>query len=200
MVVRAADDYLEQLRALLPPGPAWDQAQAPGVDSVLEGIAPELARIDRRAADLLTEMDPATVSALVPDWERVMGLPDACIGLVQLFEDRQAQVQRRLVAVGEQRAEYFIGIAIEQGYPDATITKHRAPRFGRARFGADHFGLWRAQFSWTLHTGGRQIGGRRFGVSRWGERFGDNPGDALYCLINRYAPAYGVVHIDYEEI
>lgn len=200
MGVKTADDYAEQLRALLPPGPAWERDTVPEVDGVLSGLAPEFARVDRRAADLLAEADPVRVRELVADWERVMALPDPCLGPAQLFEDRQGAVRERLLAVGEQRPAYFVSIAVKQGYPNARITEHRAPRFGRARFGRDHFGLWRANHSWTLHTGGRQRAGRRFGATNWGERFGANPADGLYCLINRYAPAHTVVHIDYEEM
>lgn len=200
MGVRSADDYLQQLRALLPPGPAWERDFAPKIDALLQGAAAELARIDRRAADLLDEADPVRVRELVPDWERAMGLPDPCLGPLQMFEGRQGAVRERLLAVGEQRPAYYIAIAVKQGYPNAFITEHRAPRFGRSRFGAARWGQWRANHSWTLHTGGRLRGGRRFGISHWGERFGANPADGLYCLINRYAPAHTVVHIDYEEI
>lgn len=198
--MRTRTDYRQQLHALLPPGPAWAAPLAPGVDSVLTGLAAEFARVDGRCADLLAEMDPMTVFELVPDWEQVMGLPDPCIGPAGLFEDRQAEVRRRLIEVGEQTPAYFVRLAVSQGYPNAFVTEHRAPRFGRARFGRSRWGLWRAQFSWTLHTGGRLRAGRRWGASRWGERFGINPGDALYCLVNRYAPAHTVVHIDYEDI
>ncbi|RMS34758.1 putative Tail protein [Pseudomonas coronafaciens pv. garcae] len=48
----------------------------PEVQHVIAGLSREFARIDGRAFDLLNEMDPANVSELVPDWERVMNLPD----------------------------------------------------------------------------------------------------------------------------
>jgi uncharacterized protein YmfQ (DUF2313 family) len=127
-----------------------------------------------------------------------MNLPDPCLGPNPAFEDRRLAVRRRLVEVGGQSRGYFIEIAVSQGYPGATITEHRAPRMGRSRFGAAHFGTWHAQFMWTLNTGGRQRQGRRFGVSYWGERFGANPGDPLECSIRRPAPAHTVVHINYD--
>ena len=198
MAVRNAAQYEAQLRALLPQGPAWDPERVPELALVLSGIAVELARIDARVMALTAEMDPARVTELVPDWEAVMGLPDECLGNSPSFGDRQLAVQQRLTAVGSQRAEYFVSIARGQGYPNATVTQPRAPRFGRSRFGKAHFGTWSAQFMWTLNTGGRQRLGRRFGVSYWGERFGVNPGSALECLINRYAPAHTVVHINYS--
>ncbi len=198
MALRTADQYLSQLSALLPQGPAWDIERMPELALVLRGIAQEMARIDARAEALTSEMDPALVSELVSDWELVMNLPDECLGESPSFGDRQLSVRQRLTAIGAQTPDYFISIAKGQGYPNATVSQNRAPRFGRARFGKAHFGTWSVQFMWTLNTGGRQRVGRRFGVSYWGERFGVNPGSALECLIRRYAPAHTIVHINYN--
>jgi uncharacterized protein YmfQ (DUF2313 family) len=198
MAVRSAEQYRSQLQALLPVGPAWDPERVPELSVVLNGIAQEMARIDARAGALNDEMDPTLVFELVPDWEAVMDLPDECLGNSPAFADRQLSVQQRLIAIGGQNAAYFIAIAKGQGYPNATVTTLRAPRFGSSRMGASHFGTWSAQFMWSLNTGGRQSSGRRFGVSHWGERFGVNPGSALECLIRRAAPAHTLVHINYD--
>ncbi|MBD8570962.1 MULTISPECIES: YmfQ family protein [Pseudomonas syringae group] len=198
VVIRTAEHYAEQLQALLPPGPAWDPERVPEVQQLIAGLSHEFARIDGRAFDLLNEMDPASVSELVPDWERVMNLPDPCLGLKPLFEDRRLSVRQRLVAVGGQNAAFYVGIAVSQGYPDASVTEFRTPRMGRSRFGQAHFGTWNAQFMWTLNTGGRQRLGRRFGASYWGERFGVNPGTAIECLIRRAAPAHGIEFVNFN--
>lgn len=198
VVIRTAEHYAEQLQALLPPGPAWDPERVPEVQQLIAGLSDEFARIDGRAFDLLNEMDPASVSELVPDWERVMNLPDPCLGLKPLFEDRRLSVRQRLVAVGGQNAAFYVGIAVSQGYPDASVTEFRTPRMGRSRFGQAHFGTWNAQFMWTLNTGGRQRLGRRFGASYWGERFGVNPGTAIECLIRRAAPAHGIEFVNFN--
>lgn len=199
MAIRTASDYYAQLRALLPPGPAWDKELNPEVDKLLQAAAQELAREDLRAADLLEESFPETVRELIPDWERVMQLPDPCLGDSPKFEDRQLAVRRRLVEVGGQSPAYFVELAISHGYPEARVIEHRAPRFGRSRFGAAHFGTWVAQFMWTLETGPRRRLGRRFGVSYFGEQFGGNPSGALECVLRRSAPAHAVEFIKYGE-
>lgn len=191
--------YRAQLRALLPPGPAWEPEFNPGLHELLQEAAEVLAREDLRAADLLAESDPYTVRELVPDWERVMGLPDPCLGDSPKFEDRQLAVRRRLVEVGGQSPAYFVELAIGQGYPHARVIEHRAPRFGRSRFGAAYFGTWVAQFMWTLDTGPRRRLGRRFGVSYFGEQFGGNPSGALECVLRRGAPAHAIEFIKYGE-
>lgn len=200
MAIRTAEDYYDQLVALLPPGPAWDVERVPEIRELLQAGSLELAREDLRLSDLLAESDPDTVRELVPDWERVMGLPDPCLGENPAFEDRQLAVRRRLVEVGGQKPAFFVQLAITQGYPAATITEHRAPRFGVSRFGRAHFGTWAAQFMWTLNTGPRRRLGRRFGASYFGERFGANPSGALECVIRRSAPAHALEFINYGGI
>lgn len=197
MGVRTADDYYAQLRALLPIGPAWDREFNPEVDQLLGAAARELAREDLRAADLLAEAAPETVRELVPDWERVMSLPDPCMGESPSFDDRQLAVRRRLLEVGGQSPAYFVDLAFSLGYPQARVIEHRAPRFGRARFGTAHFGTWTAQFMWTLDAGPRLRLGRRFGASFWGQRFGADPGGALECVVRRSAPAHTLETINY---
>lgn len=197
MAIRTATDYYRQLVALLPQGPAWDVELVPEIRELLQAGSVELAREDLRLSDLLAESDPDTVRELVPDWEQVMGLPDPCLGENPAFEDRQLAVRRRLVEVGGQTPAFFVQLAITQGYPEATVTEHRAPRFGAARFGRSHFGTWSAQFMWTLNTGPRRRLGRRFGASYFGERFGVNPSGALECVIRRSAPAHALEFINY---
>jgi len=195
--LRTADQYRAQLQALLPPGPAWDPELVPEIGLILSGLSLEFARLEGRAADMLNEMDLGGVSELVPDWEKVMGLPDKCLGENPEFEDRQLAVRRRLVEVGAQNPAFFVQLAITRGYPEATVTEHRAPRFGTARFGRSHFGTWSAQFMWTLNTGPRRRLGRRFGVSYFGGRFGVNSSGALECVIRRSAPAHALEFINY---
>ncbi|MCQ2994359.1 YmfQ family protein [Pseudomonas syringae] len=197
MAIRTAAAYYAQLKALLPPGPAWDAERVPEIHQLLEAGSLELAREDLRLSDLLGESDPDRVRELVPDWEHVMGLPDPCLGVSPTFEDRQLAVRRRLTEVGGQSPAFFVQLAISVGYLQASVTEHRAPRFGAAHFDQTHFGTWSAQFMWTLNTGPRRRLGRRFAASYWGERFGINPSGALECVIRRAAPAHAVEFINY---
>lgn len=194
VLLRTEADYEGLLRKLLPPGPAWEDAD---VYAVLRGLAVQMAAADERILALYNEMDPASVSELVPDWEKVMNLPDPCLGPSPSFGDRRAQVRERLTAVGSQTPAYFVSIAKRQGYPNARVIEVLAPRWRKARFGHAHFGTWLQQFFWILKTGGRTKTGRRFGVSYFGERFGSISGDALACVLKRYAPAHTIYRIEY---
>ncbi|AHY43816.1 YmfQ family protein [Stutzerimonas decontaminans] len=195
----SGDDYRQQLTALLPPGPAWQPEANAFPEALLAGFAAGLASAHRRADDLVNEADPLTVHELVPDWERVMNLPDPCLGPSPALEDRKRAIRQRFAELGGQTPERYEQIAVSQGYANARVIERRAPRFGRARFGRSNFGTWAAQHMWTLYTGARLTGGRRFGGSYWGERFGANPAQALECLIRRAAPAHTIETILYEE-
>lgn len=118
-------DYLQQLQALLPPGPAWSGDDGAPLTKLLAGLAQELARVDGRALQLVEEADPRTTAELFADWERVAGLPDACavaFGGDQTVAQRRAALVGRLSTLGGQSAAYFIGLAAALGYA-ITITE-----------------------------------------------------------------------------
>jgi uncharacterized protein YmfQ (DUF2313 family) len=121
-----APDYLLQLQALLPAGPAWPRENSP-LTRLLDGIAQEAARVDSRANDLLAESDPRTATELLPDWERVLGLPDDCNRSVSLtVPQRRLLAAQRLTELGGQSAAYFTAIAAVLGEAGVTVNEFRA--------------------------------------------------------------------------
>lgn len=120
-----ADDYLLQLQALLPPGPAWPRDQEAVLTKLLLALAAEFARIDRRGGDLIEEADPRTTSELLADWERAAGLPDTCLTAGQTVQQRRAALVSKLTSMGGQSRQYFIDMAASLGYPGAAIDEFR---------------------------------------------------------------------------
>lgn len=121
-------DYLHQLQALLPLGPAWPKDDAATLTHLLGGLALELARVDGRAWQLIEEADPRTTAELFLDWERDAGLPDACavaFGGTQTMAQRRVALVGKLVTLGGQSPAYFIGVAAALGYA-ITITEFHA--------------------------------------------------------------------------
>jgi uncharacterized protein YmfQ (DUF2313 family) len=111
-------DYLQQLQALLPRGPAWPREASPST-RLFNGLAQELARVEGRALALVDEADPRTTAELFADWERVTGLPDACavaFGGEQTTAQRRAALVGRLATMGGQSAAYYVGLAAALGY------------------------------------------------------------------------------------
>ncbi|MCM0018494.1 MAG: DUF2313 domain-containing protein [Tagaea sp.] len=109
-------EYRDQLVVLLPPGPAWTVEPGSTRHRALEALAAEFARIDARMGDLLEESDPRTTLELLPEWERVAGLPDPCAGQATTIAERRARLVRALTARGGQSRAYFIGVAAALGF------------------------------------------------------------------------------------
>lgn len=114
-----SSDYLVQLQALLPQGPAWPREVDAALTQLLAAWAEELARVDGRAADLVEEADPRTTAELLADWERVAGLPDPCVAALagtQTTAQRRAALVAKLTTIGGQCAAYYIALAASLGY------------------------------------------------------------------------------------
>lgn len=123
-------DYRETLRQLLPPGPAFDPELQPDIAHLVASLAPELARVEVALDLLLQEMNPATVTALLGDWEDYLGLPDVCAvpGSMTLEQRRQA-VLDKLTATGAPQCSYYIRLARQAGLT-VTIEEFRPSRVG----------------------------------------------------------------------
>lgn len=129
--------FASQFMQLLPQGKAWPRSLASNLYKLALSVAPEFGRVDD-AAGLLHEREfiPSTSVDLLPDHERVFGLPDACTPLAQTLEERQAAVAARLEAQGNAAdgtsPDTLIAIAATLGY-DGVIIR----RFTRKPFNCD---------------------------------------------------------------
>ena len=118
-------DYLSQLQALLPQGPAWPREPDALLTRLLDGFAEEFARVDARADQLIEEADPRTTYELLADWERVAGLPGTCAllaGIDLTVEQRRAALVAKITERGGQSRAYFIALAALLGFT-ITITE-----------------------------------------------------------------------------
>lgn len=118
-------DYLSQLQALLPQGPAWPRDPAALLTRLLDGFAEEFSSIDARGTQLLDEADPRTTYELLADWERVAGLPGTCAllaGIDLSVEQRRAALLAKITERGGQSRAYFIALAARLGFT-VTITE-----------------------------------------------------------------------------
>ena len=91
------DAYREQIHALLPAGRAWPEEADTTLDALVRAMASQVAEVDRSASNLLTEILPNTTFNLLPEWERVAGLPDICSVLGSSITIRRASLLEKLV-------------------------------------------------------------------------------------------------------
>ena len=190
------EDYLRQLQALLPPGPAWPKDEQSSLTRLLHGLSDELARIDGRAWQLIEEADPRTTAELFLDWERVAGLPDACaeaFGGEQTMAQRQLALIGKLVTLGGQSAAYYIGVAAALGYA-ITITEFKAHTVNDDVDCLLHGLEW--NFAWQVSAALNNT--TEFSVDMTAEDSLAAWGNALLeCVTNRLKPAHTAVIFSY---
>lgn len=200
--MRNAAAYAEQLGALLPRGRAWLRAPGSLMAALLAGIAEEFARADRRVIVLGDEADPDSALELLPEWERVAGLPDQCLPTTGTIRERQLRVARKISGLGGQSRAYFIDLAAQLGIA-VTIEEFR-PFTAGMRSGSRCYGVgWR--FVWLVRVlpfsegSGFAVRNERFtaGHSRAGDRLRSFSVNELECIIRRAAPAHTKVLFSY---
>jgi len=194
--------YADQLAQLLPRGPAWQFAPDGPFAGLLLALAAELARIDARAIDLLDEADPRTALELLPDWERVAGLPDTCTGAPDDTGERQVALHQKLTGIGGQDRASFIEIAARIGY-QIEIEEHIAAQVGMRCENPCNGDDW--AFAWTVHVQpfeGIFEESEFLAIAKVGDRAGVRLRGFgsldLECVISRAAPAHTHVLFAYE--
>lgn len=193
-----AAEYREQLKALLPPGQAFPRDPGTTLHDLLDGMSIELARVDGRASALPQEANPATALELLPDWERVAGLPDKCSGVLEeTIQGRRNALLTKLTSTGWQSADYFIGIAASLGYT-VTIEEFRPFRAGASVAGdALTNGPW--AFTWLVRAPEVSVTEFRAGRSAAGERLRTWGNDTLECKLNQLKPAHTIALFAYGD-
>lgn len=149
LVNRAA--YLAQLKALIPPGRAWSRERGTTLGAFLEAAAHELAEIDGEAVALLLDIRPATTTELLPDWERVAGLPDNCSSLASTLVERRASLLTKIVTRLNLNPSTFEEIGLSFGVV-LTVEEHDQTRAGTSTTLNTGGGRWRHVWWVTVPT------------------------------------------------
>lgn len=189
-------DYVTLLQNALPQGLAWPRWDGSFLTQLLRGLAPEFARVDARAGDLLNEADPRNTVELIDEWEAFAGLPDPCVTQEQTLEQRRVALSAKLLMQGGQSPAYFIGLAEALGYEGATIDH----QFFMMNCNDDCNASLNSEddaFFWRLNlpsSGGFFIMNCNSpcdeALASWGD-------EVIECRINRYSPAHTTVNFAY---
>jgi len=115
----SVDDYLQQMLALQPPGDALPTDLESDWALLLKALAEEFARADAMIEQLTTEILPSKTSALLPEYEEMLALPDLCTFDYLALEERVKAVHARFTASGGSNNKYWIDMAAAFGF---TIT------------------------------------------------------------------------------
>lgn len=136
-MAQSAEAYFATIQADLPKGPAWPREQDGILDSFLHALAEELSELEVRSDRLQEEADPRTTFELLPDWERVLGLPDPCLGPNPDLTRRREAVPEKENAEGSSNLAVYEAITVAMGY-EATFREYRPFRCGRSKCAATH--------------------------------------------------------------
>ncbi len=203
LTTRTSADYLSQMRQLLPTGAAWNAPAGSNLVQLLAALAEEFARIDARAGQLIDEADPRTTLELLPDWERVLGLPDSCFKAPDNVSERRVALRQKITGIGGQSRAYFTELAARLGY-FITIIEHRCARVGMLAGDLVNGEDW--QFAWTVNVepfeGDLPTSADFFAYLKVGDEVGGRlrgfGAIDIECAIRRAAPAHTVVLFAYQ--
>jgi len=177
-------DYLQQLRQLLPPGPAFDLELQPDWAQIVAALAPELARVDGNGEALLLEVNPATATALLPYWEGYLGLPDVCVVPgSQTLEERRQAVITKLTATGAPQLSYYRKLGTQVGI-NVDIQEFRPARVGLTSVGDFLYG---ADWPWSWIAAAPVAA------------YGTEDAATLNCRLQRDAPEYTDVVLGFGQ-
>lgn len=185
------------MRSLFPRGWAWIRIN--DSDSNLRALSDSLGvepcRIEERAIEFVDEVFPDTSCEMLPDWERLLGLPDDCESEPQNLtkNQRRERVIQVLTMIGAQNIAFYKQLVSNFGLdPDEiSIEDVEDFRVGRSRVG-DRLtnGDWR--FAFIIRAPATAAFRFRSGVNRVGERLQDASNETLECLINKHKPAHTI--------
>ncbi|MEM1046493.1 MAG: putative phage tail protein [Pseudomonadota bacterium] len=200
-VPRTLDDYTTAFLNLMPRGAAWNTAVGSFFYRLARGFAAQWARLDARAVTFLErESDPARAVEMLPDWERVTGLPDKCTPAVLTIPERQQAVVSKLRSRGGLSRAYFIELAASLGY-EITITEFSPVVMGRSRFGDPfwRFGSPFVRFYWLVTVASPRITWFRFGLGVMGQDPHQNivRAEDLECKFRDLKPDHTVLIFQY---
>lgn len=190
------EKYKSMIKNLLPTGLAWPRNEDTNLSSFIEALAVEVSRVDMRVDDMLRESYPLTSSELLTDWERIVGIPDECVGLSETLQERREAVDRKLSSIGGQSKAYYIDVAARLGF-DITIDEYTPFRAGFSRAG-DPVTSEEWAHVWEVNTAETDtIRYFRAGQSTAGEALAKWGNEILECIINQLKPAHTYVIFTY---
>jgi len=191
---RTEAEYGTQLGQLLPPGRAWPREPDTWLGRLLGGLAAEFARVDRRGFDLLEEADPRNALELLPEWERLAGLPDPCRPIAESVRERRSAVAAKVAGQGGQTPAFFVELAHSAGYE---VEIHEFSPFVAGSAAGDEVQgeEWRHTFLVEVFS---STPDQLFAAGAYaGDRLRTFGAIDLECLIGRARPAHSTVIFSY---
>lgn len=189
--------YQQQLKALSPQGLAWNLEPDSEYSKLLQSFANLLARFDSDIQKAIEELDPRTATVLLPEWERLLALPDKCSMQPQTLQQRREAAHSKYISRGGQSKAYFIALAKSLGY-QITIETYKPCIAGLSRCG-DSLNPINMRFVWRVNVPGNRALRLRAGQSRIGEKLLTIiSATELECVFRRIQPSHTDLFFNYQ--
>ena len=121
------ESYTRMVGLLYPPGELFRIEVGTERHKLNQGIADELVRVNQRGADLIEETDPRTATETLPEWEKMLSLPDDVVTVIPgTDEERRVAVAQKYISQGGQDYAYFERVCASCGYPLISIVRGSA--------------------------------------------------------------------------
>jgi uncharacterized protein YmfQ (DUF2313 family) len=184
--------HAELLQRLLPA-----VAVAPNGAALLAELRAEGAALDlAEGQQILAEADPRSTALLLTDWERVYGLPEACIvqsGVAQSIAERRAALVAKVAMRGGQSRAFFIALAASIGYA-ITITElfpeNTEHNTEVAVMDEQYRFIWQVNAALYSLREETTEDDTEMALAVWGNQL-------LQCVLNRYKPAHTYILFSY---
>lgn len=194
----SVDDFAGLALDLLPQGYAWPREPDTVLYRYWLAVAEEQRRLHDRGCQLLeVESFPCSSVELLPDWERVFGLPDECTPAGLSLAERQIALCLKIAMRGRQDPAFFVEIAALVGF-EVEIIERFPDRVGLARAGCAT--VADCPYWWTVRVLHQTVSYAKAGCSVAGLGLCIPPNiDLLRCVIRRAAPAHTIVTFEFPE-
>lgn len=192
----SVNDYTAALQALMPGGLVWPKISGGVQTSALRALARSYQRSDEDACDLLDAAFPSTATAMLPEWEATLGLPDLCaIGEIDSIIQRQRAVISKLFGIGGQSVAYFIRVAEVLGY-SISITQYRQTCSGMSVCG-DALNGEEWPFTWLITAPETTINYAQCGLTYCGDPLRTWGNKQLECRLTALNPSHTLLKFGY---
>lgn len=192
----SVNEYTAAIQSLMPGGLVWPKISGGVQTSTLRALARSYQRSDEDARDLLDAAFPSTATAMLPEWEATLGLPDLCaIGEIDSMIQRQRAVVSKLFGIGGQSVDYFIRVAAALGYT-ISITQYRQACTGMAVCG-DAINGEEWPFTWLITSPETTINYAQCSLTYCGDPLRTWGNKQLECRLAVLNPSHTILKFGY---
>lgn len=197
-VPRTATQVQSAMMDLLPDGEVYSRDPNQYDSALLLPVATEIGTIEASAWSMLPQIDPRSAPNLLPDWERMLGIPnDPCLAANPITDTvtRGLLAFERLTNAGTICAGYFENLALQLG-ETITITEFPASVCGVMKAG-DALNPSPGQCNILVTLPKTTVGSFVCGVSTAGDNLGTFDHSVMECIITQGVPLHVKPYFSY---